>query len=281
MDRTEIQERMKQNDIVVESWVDFMAALYDIPKNHYGRYRSNYVYRGVSDGAWHLETSLVRMGGEVDRLERALLRSFRKHAEPGSIPRAGLWSELAIAQHHGLPTRLLDWTSSPQVAVHFATAKNFDVDAAIWCVDVYAAHERLPQELRDILEAEYAYLFSVEMLDASDQIRSLDDFDTLAEHHPFALFFEPPALDARIVNQAAMLSVMPGVNLDLTEFLVRNPDLYKRIVIPSSLKWEVRDKLDQDYVTERTLFPGLDGLCSWLRRYYGRGPGHADRALRD
>jgi hypothetical protein len=47
-----------------------------------------------------------------------------------------------------------------------------------------------------------------------------------------------------------------------------HPDLARAIVVPAELKWEVRDKLDQANITERTLFPGLDGLSRSLGRYY-------------
>jgi hypothetical protein len=99
------------------------------------------------------------------------------------------------------------------------------------------------------------------------------DFDVLGtEHGSFVLFFELPSLDARIVNQGAIMSVMLGANLVLSDFLKDYPQIYRRIVIPKELKWQLRDKLGQDNVTERMLFPGLDGLSRWLNRYYGPGP---------
>jgi hypothetical protein len=202
------------------------------------------------------------------------LRNFVKYARPAEIPSESLFFRMAVAQHHGLPTRVLDWTTSPRVALHFALSneERFDCDGVIWCIDVVAVRRLLPFRLRQILEQEKAFVFSVEML---EDYKRLGDLDALRADGEFVLFFEPPSLDARIVNQAAMLSVTPDPGLDLREFLLRpeNEDLSMRIVVPSHVKWEARDKLDQDNVMERMLFPGLDGTSRWLKRYYGSGPG--------
>ena len=254
----------------VRDWAEFTTALYDIPENYHGRHRSNFVYRGLGDKSWGLETSLKRLGGDYVNVEEPLLRSFRKYAEPGSIPVDTLWVRLSVAQHHGLPTRLLDWTVSAKVAAHFATAEeeHYDKDGVIWCVDVVKALRLLPPNISALLD--YAYLFSVEMLEPIGKLR---DFDSLGDnHHPFVLFFEPPSLDGRIVNQGAIMSVMPGATLELDEFLKTHPELFQRIIFPKELKWEIRDKLDQDNITERMLFAGLDGLSRFLKRYYGPGP---------
>ena len=263
-----------KNDKRVKTWQQLVSALYDIPKTHHQRYRSNFVYRGVANKEWGLETSLKRLGPAYLDVERPLIRNFAKYAQPGEIPSNALWFRLAVAQHHGLPTRLMDWTVSPRVATHFATfeEEHFDEDAAIWAVDVVKAIDYLPAQFQATLNEESAFLFSIEMLDRL--VSSLSDFDALSKKGEFALFFEPPSLDARIINQGAIMSVMPGAHLDLRSFLTQRASakLYHRIIIPKGLKWEIRDKLDQDNVTERMLFPGLDGLSRWLKRYYGPGP---------
>ena len=105
-----------------------------------------------------------------------------------------------------------------------------------------------------------------------DEAESLADFDRLGED--FVVFFEPPALDQRIVNQYALFSLMPSPHARMDEWLERHPELARRVVLPAELKWEVRDKLDQANITERVLFPGLDGLATWLKRYFSpRLPG--------
>src|SRR4029079_15868932 len=85
---------------------------------------------------------------------------------------------------------------------------------------------------------------------------------------PFVLFLEPPSLDARILNQFALFSLMPNPLAGLDDGIDAHPDLCRKVVVPAELKWEVRDKPDQANINERTLFPGLDGLSRWLERYY-------------
>ena len=265
------------NETEVGSWAELQDKLFEDSWNEgLGRFRPNHAFRGTDDASYPLETSITRLGGDVEDLERHLLRNFRKYAQRDAVEQDSLWHWLSVAKHHGLPTRLLDWTHSPFVAMHFATADidKFDAHGAIWVVDYVEAHKLLPEELTAELAEEGSNLFTVEML--SGAVGSLEDLDRM--HPPgFVGFFEPPSVDERIVNQYALLSFMSDPRARLDRWLEERPGLWKKVMVPAELKWEVRDKLDQANVTERVLFPGLDGLSSWLKRHYTpKGGGQKD-----
>ncbi len=259
--------------LVANSWSELSELLFGGSWNEpLRRFRSPYAFRGDSDARYALQTALSRVGPDCARIEAHLLRNFRKYAF-GTIPRDdSTWSWLALAQHHGLPTRLLDWSFSPYVALHFATAQleRFDLDGVVWMVNYVETNRLLPRVLKQLLEEEGSDVFTAEML--ARAAPSLEAFGALAPE-PFVLFLDPPSLDARIVNQAALFSVMSLARAHLFQWLEGHPQAFRRIVVPARLKWEVRDKLDQANVTERVLFPGLDGLSAWLRRYYAARPG--------
>jgi hypothetical protein len=226
---------------------------------------SSLVFRGLARSSYPNASSLARLGDGYPALERHLIRNFRKYAHRAR-PGPTLWDWLSLAQHHGLPTRLLDWTFSPFVAAHFATATSPGEESIVWAVDCAAAHDLLPDELRAALDSEGATVFTTELLAA--EAPTLEDLDRLRPDDPFALFFEPPSLDDRIVNQSAVLSVLSDPRAQMDNWLDANPGLWHAWRIAPEAKSEIRERLDQGNVTERVLMPGLDGLAAWLRRYY-------------
>lgn len=256
-------------DIVIGSWTEAIDKLYiDSWQGDIHRFRADRAFMGLCDCNYELKTSLIRLGGPYDKLEFHLIRNFRKYARISDSHRYTLWNWLTLAQHHGLPTRLLDWTYSPFVAMHFATQdiRTFDRDGAIWCVDYVKIHKLLPPSFRKKLEEDGSHVFTVETL--SDLTDSLQEFDSIARDEDFAVFFEPPSMDDRIINQYAFHSVICNPKSAMEPIISRHPDCFRRIIIPAKVKWEIRDKLDQANINERVLFPGLDGLCSWLTRHY-------------
>lgn len=263
-------------DIVIRGWDDLNDKLYEGSwQSSLGRFRSPFAFRGSSDASSGLATRLSRLGPEYARREGALLRNFRKYAHRNSVFGDSLWNWMALAQHHGLTTRLLDWSFSPFVALHFATVRTYQyhLDAGIWCVDCVKAKKFLPRKLQQVLAEEGSDVLTVEMLDRT--VPSLRKLDTLSKS-VFTAFFEPPSLDDRIVNQSALFSVMSNPVARLDQWLEEHPELVRRIIVPARLKWEIRDKLDQANINERVLFPGLDGLTLWLNRYYSPVQHEAD-----
>lgn len=235
-----------------------------------GRNRASYLYRGLSNSSYKLETSLKRNCKDKQYdIESSILRNFAKYAinEDPEL-KDSIWRQLILGQHHGLPTRLLDWTYSPLVGLHFATSgealsdmdKN---DCLLWEIDIEELNKLLPSNYQKILKKENAFIFTPEMLSAFD----INQYDLDMSENSFVII-EPPSIDQRIVNQYSYFSVMPR-NIDNFEnFLDENTENTIKYIINKNLKWRIRDMLDQLNMNERIIYPGLDGLSSWLKRHY-------------
>lgn len=255
---------------------DFQTILELVSEQKYSdkidRYRSSYLYRGMPNVAFHLETSLFRnCKDKAFDIEKSILRNFTKYA---SIEDPGLtnsvWRQLIIGQHHGLPTRLLDWTYSPLIALHFATSGESlsqmdENDCVVWAIDIEEINSLLPREYEKTLQEESSYLFTVEMLDRL--VHCLEQYDTDMKDRSMVLI-EPPSIDQRIINQYSYFSIVPRDVTNIETFLRLNTNNTIKYVIDKLLKWRIRDMLDQLNVNERIIFPGLDGLTAWIKRHY-------------
>lgn len=259
------------NILTPTTWSEVYEALFEDSYNpRIERYKSRFAFRGVSNKDYKMETSLMRLGGDYTKVESHLLRQFKKYAHRHIEPKDDDWYWLSVAQHYGLPTRLLDWTYSPDVALHFATANTnqYDKDGAVWKVNYKKVHISLPPVLFGKAKQDNTWILTVEMLETM-----FEGLEKLNEkgftHGDFVLFFEPPTLDDRIYNQFAYFSACSRPDMLVDEWLKTKPDdMWQKVIIPKELKWELRDKLDQRNISERTLFPGMGGLADWLKRYY-------------
>jgi hypothetical protein len=270
---------------IVESLPELIASVTpEEPEAESGRRRNYAVYRGMSDVSAPLLTSLDRLGApdaphSKVHLEEHILRNFLRYSKPYVRADQAEWELLFTAQHHGLPTRLLDWSYSPLVAAHFATLDPAPgSDRVVWQLDWRRMHERfglkplafLVQDLIDELQRR--------------GIGSLGEFFArAADSAPFACMLEPPAMDHRITVQSAAFTITSDTSRAFDLFLADHGlgGALRGFVLPAASVDLIRDQLDICAIDERRLFPDLDGVAREVRRYYASsasGPGLPDRS---
>jgi len=236
------------------------------------RLRDSGIYRGGADAGWPLLTSLDTLGGVAPPhtkadLEEYILRNFIRYSRPFfRNPPVNEWEILVAAQHHGLPTRLLDWTYSPLVAAHFATAGHrHEADRVVWRLDWKAVHRHFELPGLALLIQDLDGIFGKERPFSPSSF-----FGASGQGREFACMLEPPSLDARIVAQSATFTLCSDKRQPFDRFLERHDlgSALTKFVIPQSDAAGFRDQLDLVSVDERRLFPDLDGVAAHLRRYY-------------
>ncbi len=244
-----------------------------------GRHRSHFIYRGLPDVSFELKTSLQRNCKDKKAfLEHHILDNFAKYSAmeaPGMED--SVWSTMIIGQHHGLPTRLLDWSNSPLMAMHFATSEaNMDMmdqrDCVIWRVDVLKINERLPKEYQAQIEKYSQRIFTVKMLnelfDNNGPYKSVLEKYDLDMGDDKMVILEPPSIDMRIANQYSSFAVIPSGMDNIEKVLTSMEDGVIKYIIDKNLRWEIRDLLDHSNINERVVYPGLDGIATWIGRHY-------------
>lgn len=212
------------------------------------------IYRGQCNADWGLLPSLARLRDrELSLIEDVMYFDFiTKAAE--ILPRDNSsWDNFFTMQHHGIPTRLLDWSETFGVALYFAI-KGCQGDAAIWVLDPF--------------ELNRAVLGREEVLHPTDLPGTYHQYYIGTDRLPFegrVAVLSPLRNNRRIAQQRAIFTLHDDLDTPLE---TAYPDLVRKIIIPAVVVPQAEQFLRLAGVTEYILFPDLDGLARELKREY-------------
>ncbi len=229
-------------------------------------------YRGHSNVNYELIPSIGRpleyLGKKVrvtPKEEIQLLHRFRRRVYPlvGRAMTAG--EAIFLARHHGLPTRLLDWTANALFALYFACVENQDCDGTVW-----AMLRRSGSKDVDVFELagleDETKLFSFRAGGEKGSPDAVDPSDEYALKilHPF---YNSPRLLAQ--DGAFTWHSDPWHSIESYAgrlFAHKNLDIewLYRWRIPAKAKLPVMEELSGLGITRRTVFPDLDGVAGSL-----------------
>jgi hypothetical protein len=248
---------------------------------HLSEYDITMIFRGQAkaEEKWTLKPTLLRSLLEPDKLkieevidlEFKSLENFKKRAHlfhKTSLIRdedtiLDWWS---LMQHYGAPTRMLDWTMSPYVALYYAVSEEFDTDGAIWFLNV--------QELTDMVEQLYGEKCKP----------SKEDYEKILREpnaQPIMQVYSRDILTDRMINQQGLFTVCHNVLEDhaysLGNVLSKYEDKCKwlcKVVIPKEHKIQFLSNLHAMNITGASLFPGADGIGRYLNELMHIESGH-------
>lgn len=221
--------------------------------NQFGQ-QNRYVFRGQGDSSWSLTTSLARhflkyevISNEWRKRELKMYRMFRERLISMCPRMYDDWKPLdilSLMQHHGTPTRLLDFTYSPLIAAYFAL-RDARGNSAIWVIDTALLSRR--QKERGF--------------ESYSGPTHMEDYK-VADKHPGAIVLCPSYPHLRLSAQHGCFLVPGRISKEVS------PDLiHSQIILSEELVLESITKLRGLGIDEEFLFPNLDQIAKETNRF--------------
>lgn len=224
----------------------------------------SWAFRGQSNATWPLYSSLSRYlkaykvhDKAWPQQEARILRIFKRkaHLLLQRLPPANdAFEWLALMQHHGAPTRLLDFSWSPFVAAFFAL-EHATGDAAVWAVFPPGLNNRPNRTLRPSQE--------ITGDEIGPWVQGAYEQHFLPNELGMAVIGEPHNMNQRLLAQGGTF-VMPGVLHEPIESLVPADSVVKFVLAADLMRRDAMAELYDMNISNATLFPGLDGLARSL-----------------
>lgn len=254
-------------------------------------YTPHFIYRGHSDHKKYKllpgifrekEISPGHITTEYSQLEYNILSDFISEAcrfvKDISVEDVPAWLE--IAQHFGVPTRLLDFTENPLVALYFACIGSPEADAAVWIINESVYNKKFFSEGPLILAIKSKQMVSKIV---SEEIVYLD-YQVQHYNNPnyiqWPWIYKPHYREERMNLQSSIFMIWGANRNPLTnlinshEFMVdkdvtnQEYGIICSIDIPANMKHELIEQLNLCGINEKFIYPGIDGIGRYINRKY-------------
>lgn len=213
-------------------------------------------FRGQSKSSWQLKPCLTRKPGGLNH-EQALAKRFKQNAFLLVSQRPQTeWEWLFVMQHHGVPSRLLDWTESPLVGLYFAVNEHFKSDGALWAL--------LPIELNRFANAPTPI----------GDLPAFDEDEFLKNYLPSVLAKEKQTELKTVASLAARNTARSQAQLTVFTITHRESTPIEEIgagwhvwryIVPAGAKRKIQSELEHLHITRLTLFPELSNVGTYAK----------------
>ena len=293
-------------ETMIHNLSEFLSLLNEYKAQFSKMHRTgSFMFRGMSDISWSLLPGIFREYPEKQKSstgagasysgkiysahEYEILSHFIKEASGllTHISPKDDFTWLQYAQHYGVPTRLLDFTANPLVAMYFCCQSESQTNGAIWIINIIAFESWSRNEIIcDDMGPDYtreAIINSImrEMRGEFDW-GEVDGEPREKKYRP--IMFIPPYIDQRMSaqssrfllwgnNQSALENMIKAVNeMQLCPGVRFEPQgdqrFLAKMVIPAECKHSIMRELDLLNINEKSIFPGLDGIGKYINKYY-------------
>ena len=246
---------MRYPDQRIKSVADFLRIL-KLRRNT----RQPVWYRGQEKSRWDLSPTISRCGGIT--AEAPLITRFKQNALSLLPERpSNEWEWLFVMRHYGVPTRLMDWTENPLVALYFAASQAPKSEGVVWNL--------LPIDLNKLANIAPQH---------PSEIPGFGDYPILDNYLPSRLASEStsnllpaaaiaPRNTRRMQAQQGVFTITHRGQTDIGK--IGNLDHIWKILIPASSKQRIVSELNAFNVNRLSLFPELDHVAAYAREALG------------
>lgn len=233
----------------------------------------NWVFRGQGNNMWELQNAIERTdfihlykGVEIDFISE-FQRGARNYLTNDSLP-THLIEWLALMQHHGAPTRLLDFSKSPFIAAFFAFEQCLpqnENSIAIWAINIQYLKQRAASVMQEYYPQE---------MEDNNNVVSEKLFEKILQDNKYSFIFpvEPFRMNRRYsLQQSIFVSTANSYEPFMQQLQFIGKELNRAVIkmeLPASLQKEVIRDLQRMNLNRASLFPDLDGYAASLRLRY-------------